>query len=110
MKKHVLTILFVFIVAGAYSQKNGKKTNWVSEKGFWMVESNVKTPRSSTIYFFNNDKVLVYKEKVEGVRVKINRPRVRMSLKKILEVSVVAWEQHPVSRENSLLVAAALKR
>jgi hypothetical protein len=110
MKKHVLTVLFVLLAAAAYCQKIGKKTSWVSEKGFWMVESNVKTPRSSTIYFFNNDKVLVYKEKVEGMRVKINRQRVRMSLKKILEASVVAWEQHPVSKENELLVATALRR
>jgi hypothetical protein len=34
---------------------------------------------------------------------------VRMSLKKILEASVTAWEQKHTTRENDYLVATALR-
>jgi hypothetical protein len=111
MKKHILTILAVTVFAVAcYSQSETKNPKWLSEKGYWMIESNVKTPKSSTLYFYNNDNVLVYKEKVEGVKVKINRTKVKMSLKNILEQSVTAWEQKHIIKENDYLVATALKR
>ncbi len=36
----------------------------VSEKGYWVAESNIHTPKVNTIYFYNNDNVMVYKENV----------------------------------------------
>lgn len=37
---------------------------WVSEKGYWFAESNIHTLKVNTIYFYNNNNVLVYKEYV----------------------------------------------
>lgn len=110
MKKYFLAIMLVVVVTSiSYSQKN-EKPKWLSQKGYWIVESNIKTPKSSVIYFYNNDNVMVYKENVEGLKVKINRTKVKMSLKKILEQSVTAWEQKHISRENDYLVATALRK
>jgi hypothetical protein len=111
MKKHFLTILLViFVTSVCYSQKQNENPKWLSQKGYWVVESNVKTPKSSIIYFFNNDNVMVYKENVKGLKLKINKTKVKMSLKNILEQSVTAWEQKHISRENEYLVATALRR
>jgi hypothetical protein len=112
MKKHIVitTLLAVAFTSVCYSQSESKHPKWLSEKGYWMIESNVKTPKNNTLYFFNNDNVLVYKEKLEGVKLNINRAKVKMSLKNILEQSVTAWEQKHIANENSFLVAAALRR
>ncbi|HWI93617.1 MAG TPA: hypothetical protein VNT20_20190 [Flavisolibacter sp.] len=110
MKKYFLAIvLMIVFTAISYSQQNDKP-KWLSKKGYWLVESNLSSPKSSVIYFYNNDNVLVYKENVEGLRVKINKTKVKMSLKKILEASVTAWEKKHISRENDYLVATALKK
>lgn len=110
MKKYFLAIMLVVVVTSiSYSQQN-ETPKWLSQKGYWIVESNVRTPKNSVIYFYNNDNVMVYKENVEGLKVKINRTKVKMSLKKILEQSVTAWEQKHISRENDYLVATALRK
>lgn len=110
MKKYFLAITLVIVfTAIGYSQQNDTP-KWLSQKGYWMIESNLRSPKSSVIYFYNNDNVLVYKENVEGLKVKINKTKVRMSLKKILEASVTAWEQKHTTRENDYLVATALRK
>ncbi|PZQ99010.1 MAG: hypothetical protein DI539_28865, partial [Flavobacterium psychrophilum] len=49
---------------------------YVSEKGYWVAESNINVPKQYTIHFYNNDHVEVYKEKVEGVVLKLQRRKV----------------------------------
>ena len=59
------------------------KLKWISDKGFWVVESNVNTPQQSTIYFYNNSKVRVYKEVVSGKELNLKKRKTLMSLKKV---------------------------
>ena len=82
---------------------------WISDRGYWVVESNVKTPFNSIIHFYNNDNVLVYREKVDGVKINLNKSRTKMRLKKILEQSIVAYEKNHSIPENEQWVAKALK-
>ncbi len=82
---------------------------WISEKGYWVVESNVKTPLNSVIHFYNNDNVLVYRERVDGVKINLNKDRTKMRLKKILEQSIVAYEKSHTITENEQWVVKALR-
>jgi len=82
---------------------------WISDKGYWVVESNVKTPFNSIIHFYDNDNVLVYREKVDGVKINLNKSRTKMRLKKILEQSIVAYEKSHTITENEQWVAKALR-
>lgn len=82
------------------------KPRYVSDKGFWMVQSNVNNPKESIIYFYNNNKVEVYKEIVSGERLKLHKRKTLMSLKKILETAVLAWEQNKPIKEDEKLFAA----
>lgn len=82
---------------------------WISEKGYWVVQSNIHTPKHSIIYFYNNDDVQVYKEEIDGVKVNLNKDRTKMRLKKILEQSIVAWETTHQPKENEQWVAKALR-
>jgi hypothetical protein len=79
------------------------KPGWVSEKGYWVVVSNVKTPKNAIVYFYNNDDVLIYQEKIEGVRLNLKKDATKMKLKKVLETAVWAWNaKQPVKESQSL--------
>jgi hypothetical protein len=101
----ILSFLFHINVS---AQANGKAPKWLSGKGFWNIESNIKTPRTNTIYFYNNNKELVYKETVTNKRVNINRKKVCKKLEAVLIQAVTAWEKQNVLGENEALVARRL--
>jgi hypothetical protein len=90
-----------------HSQKSPK---WLSSNGYWVVESNVKTPKNSTIYFYNTDDVMVYKETVQGVKIRVDRVKTLKRLRTVLDESVIAWQQQHVIKENQMLVATAFRR
>ena len=115
MKKQIflLAVACSFFTNICMAQKNAGLSNtpgWITDKGFWVVESNQNTPKKSTVYFYNTDKQLVYKEQIEGVSIRLNRKKVLMHLKAVLEKSVAAWETQQVVRENELLLATVLKK
>jgi hypothetical protein len=82
--------------------------SWVSDKGWWVVESNIHTPKQHIVYFYNNDGILVYKEKVEGLRLNPARRTIKMGLKQVLETSVLAWEKQHQPKENESLIVTQL--
>jgi hypothetical protein len=82
---------------------------WASDKGWWMVESNIHARKQNIVYFYNNDGVLVYRETVEGIRINPAKKRTRMHLKQVLETSVLAWEKLHQVKENENLVVNSLR-
>lgn len=93
-----------------HHQHKVKVPAYVSDKGYWIVESNIHTPAQCTIRFYNNDHVVVYTEKVEGVQLKLKRKKVKMHLKQVLETSLVAWELQKQAKENEGWVINAMER
>lgn len=83
---------------------------WVSNKGYWVIEGNVHTPKSNVVYFYTMDNVLVYKEKIEGMKIKTNKAKVCLKLKAALEQAVTVWEATHKVEEHEALVSVALKR
>jgi len=107
MKKTIIiTALSLFSLAG-FAQHAPK---WAPEKGYWVIETKDQEPKSSIIYFYNDNNELVYKENVEGVAIKINKRRVKMNLKKVLDQSLVAYAAQHKSRENEMLVATLIRK
>lgn len=94
----------------AVSKTEGKPKfpRWVSDKGYWVVESNINSPRDHIIRFYNTENVLVYKETLAGIKMNAERIKVKMKLKKILESSVVAWEKRKQGSEEMSLVKSVL--
>lgn len=116
MKTWVAVIAMSFVTLCSFSQEVEeeqsiaiKNPRWVSDKGYWVIESNVNTPMNHTIWFYNNDNILIYKESLAGIKLNPAKRKVRMKLKKVLETSVVAWEQKKVPEENKEYVAAILR-
>lgn len=117
MKKQISTFLLAVLLCGSscvgqveqesYTPATPK---WVSEKGYWTIESNIKTPMNSIVYFYTNENVLVYKEKIEGVRIDLRKRRVLMHLKAVLEQAVGAWQTEHIFKHDEMLVSIALKK
>ena len=113
MKKHlfVTLILGVLVQATVLAQAGTPVSpEWVSDKGYWVVESNIHSPKQHIVYFYNNDGVLVYKEKIEGIRINPNKKTIRLQLKQVLEISVLAWEKKQQLKENEALVMSTLRK
>jgi len=112
MKKQLFVTLFLCLLVQAtlFAQdKPRDNPEWVSAKGYWVVESNIHTPKVNIVYFYNNDGVLVYKEKIEGLRINSTKKTTRMQLKRVLESAVVTWEKEHQLKENESLVLNSLK-
>jgi len=93
-----------YLVAPAQEPKHaGPK--WVSEKGYWVVEGNVKTPLDHTIRFYDNNDELVYTEKLEGVKLNVGKRKVKMKLKQVLESAILA----KAGKEESVTAVALVK-
>lgn len=84
--------------------------SWVSDKGWWVVESNIHSPKHHIVYFYNNEGILVYKEELEGIRLKPQKEATKLQLKEVLETSVLAWEREHQLKENESLVVNRLRK
>lgn len=89
--------------------KPGIVPEWASAKGWWQVETATRSPKQQTVYFFNLNGVLVYKEKLDGIRLNPQKRKTKMHLKQALEAAVVAWEKDHIVKENGSLVVNYLK-
>ena len=89
-------IVLTLISLGSLAQQQRKThrtiPRWVSEKGYWVIESNIHSPLDHMVSFYNNNHVLVYKEVLNGVRLNTEKRKVKMRLKKLLEAAVITWE------------------
>lgn len=81
---------------------------WVSEKGYWIVESNIHVPKQYIVRFYNNDHTLVYKEEIKGMTLKLERRKVKMHLKQVLEAALYAWTKQQQAKENEGWVVQAM--
>ncbi len=109
MKKNVKTLMMLVLFATtsviAVAQKNETAVKatpkWISDQGYWVIESNISSPKTSTVNFYNNANVLIYSERVEGVKLNIKKHQTCMRLKKVLDKSLIAWEkmQQPKSEQ-----------
>ncbi|HSN61759.1 MAG TPA: hypothetical protein VLR49_12545 [Ferruginibacter sp.] len=119
MKKLLLNLSLTFLLALVFvsvDAQPGKGTSshrtpkWVSEFGYWNIVSNIHSPKLSTVYFYNNNHELLYMEKVEGLVININKRRVKMNLKKVLDQSILAFNEKQKSAENEMLVTNLIRR
>ena len=97
--KKTLTFLFFILSLAAAAQKKSKPC--MPADGFWVVESNVNDPRSSTVYFYSSSQVLVNQQEIQGKRVNIKRRKTAEKLNALLHQSLIAWRK----KEEKVLLA-----
>jgi hypothetical protein len=97
LKTFLSLLILVLISIGAFAQEQGRRQprfpRWISEKGYWVVETNRHSPRHHLIRFYNNDHILLYSKSLAGVKLNPDKRRVKMKLKRELETAIVAWEK-----------------
>ncbi|MDO6434834.1 hypothetical protein Q4E93_29750 [Flavitalea sp. BT771] len=101
MKKTILAIGVGFILGlaalPAAAQDDVRPApSWVSDRGYWVVESNGD---SCVVHFYNNDNQLVRQERMKG-SLNTDRKRTKLWLTKELEQAVTAWEKRGKSGEE----------
>lgn len=111
LKKCMIAAVILMLAGTSFAQDGNKKetASWVPVKGYWVIETNVKTPLQHIIRFYSNENVLVYTENIEGVRLIADKRKVRMKLKEVLELSVILWERNKTPETNKNYVMALLK-
>ena len=72
---------------------------YVSDKGYWVVEDNIHNKQEHTIHFYNNEDLKVYQQTITG-RLKLNKRKTLMHIRRMLDAAVVAWEQKRPLNEN----------
>ncbi len=117
MKKIFFSTAFILLMlTTSFAQSEEQETTtyptpkWISEKGFWMIETNINTPDKNILYFYNNNNILVYKERVDGMVINLKKRSVKMGLKKVLEQSITAYNQHYEMVENEMLVFNMIRK
>lgn len=92
-----------------YEAPKPETPKWISEKGFWIIKSNKQTKKESTIYFYNNEKLLVYQEEIKDRKLKLNK-KTLMKLKSALEEAIDNYEKGIWASNNKDIVLQHLQR
>lgn len=82
-----------------------KHPKWISDNGFWVVESNIHTPKNAIVRFYTNNGELVYTERLDGIKLNTNKRKTLMKLKSVTDRVVLAWEKNGVVKEQGELMA-----
>jgi hypothetical protein len=110
IKKITIAIILSFLISATYSQNKVRSApRWTSDKGYWMVESNIHDRLYHIVRFYNNGNELVYTEHLNGVKLNIHKRKTKMKLKKALDAAMELYVQHRKPAEIRNYVVRILK-
>lgn len=84
MKRKILIFLLACSINLACAQGSFRNIN----KGTWVVESNIRSPRDQVIKFYNSRLELIYQESVDNKKIRYEREKIRKALDKTLEIAL----------------------
>lgn len=102
MKKLTLTLIIMAAFTSAQAQPAATTTG----KGFWVVESNIRTPKSQIVLFYDDTSRVVYKETIAGKKIPYHR---RAMQKKLNQVLAYVINRQDSLVQTNLLAATLLK-
>lgn len=111
LKKWMAAAVFTLLTISAFAQdeESPVAAPWVSDKGYWVVESNIHSPLNHIVRFYTNENVLVYTENISGMKLNPVKRKVKMKLKEVMESLVLAWQKNRQPEANKDYVTAKLK-
>ena len=100
--KYAAAVILMLVSINSFSQNNDHSIpSWVSDKGYWVVETNIHQPLQHTIRFYNNEHILVGTKDIAGIKMNMKRKRVKMRLKSMLESSLLVWAGKTPADKNA---------
>jgi hypothetical protein len=109
MKPFLRFIIFLLLFCHTMAvngQLHSKTPKWMCGKGFWVIVSNRNTPKNCTIYFYTNERELVYKEVITGRQINTEKIKTRKHLDRVLNQAVTAWQKEGIVKENQQMVVS----
>ena len=107
MKKNFLYLqiaIGIFFSAETFAQvKPGSES-------YWVVESNIKTPKHSMVYFYSTNHEVMYKETIDGKRLNVNRQKIRRKLNEALHDVTLVWQKDMQFKIDDFLVTKMFRR
>jgi hypothetical protein len=104
MKKSFLflsgVVLLSSISINAHAQH---KKIAMPDEGFWIIESNVKTPTQNTVYFYSNNRKCIGKQEMNGKKINVARRKVVKELNALLKLSLTAYHQRETKDNDTML-------
>jgi hypothetical protein len=94
-------------LAGSAQDNNTPPLNARTQSGYWVIESNIHTPKTNIVYIYNDFDSLVYSGKMEGRRINTRRKAIKRKLNKKVEQTL--WASSLKFKENYPLVKTVLK-
>ena len=82
----------------------------IPPKGYWIVETNTKTPIGSIIRFYTEDSKLIYEEYLKKISLDVDRPKTVVLLNAALDEAMINFEISPKSVKNGNIVADLKRR
>ena len=90
----ILAAVFFFLIFPASAQHetaSRQPPSWISNAGYWVVESNRQRPKEAVVYYYTNAHVLVYKEEIKNKKLKLTNTATLLRLKQSLEIAVASY-------------------
>jgi hypothetical protein len=108
--KTMTGFLFLLMIAGTInSQEQDRTVPWVSDKGYWTIESNIHDPLNHIIRFYTDNGRLFHTEKLSGVKLDVDKRKTKMKLKKALEQTMELYSKQEPAKQISEYLVAYLK-
>lgn len=106
----ILLIAITFVKLPVKAQQTNRRPSPKSrlEKGYWVIEGNIHSPKTNTFYCYNNDDSLIYTEKIVGIKFNTKRRATLKKLNKMLNNSLLTADKINKATENGSLVKAIL--
>lgn len=91
MKKLLKLPIAVLLVAATAFITPSMAQRWVPQNGYWEVVSTVAKPYESTVKFYDLQGHMIYKERVTGMVLDLNKRKTCRWLNKQLQNALTAW-------------------
>ena len=96
-----LLLSLAIISTAGYAQR---KHVAMPDEGYWVIESNVKTPKKSTVYFYTRSQQLIGQQEITGKKLNVTKKKVVKELNGMLFQSLTAWNQKETDKNASMMV------
>ena len=108
--KILMTLNYLFTISLITSAQNKTlpENKWL-QRGYWVVESNIHSPLTNVIYIYDSNDSLIYKEKIEGMKINFHKKAVRRKLDKAVEITMFAFSKSKQKENRYWLVKNILK-
>jgi hypothetical protein len=106
-----IVVSFVTVTGSFAQQATGTEVKEEKkELGYFVLVNTKEEKKVTTVWFFNNDNVLVYEEKVAGVKFNLNKKKTVDMLNQGVEKAVTAWNEKHITMKDKDWMTTLAKR